>query len=215
MGTPLAATDIDQSPATAETLAAEVAALRSGDKQAFVALVRQHHRALVALARGVVGADDAEDVVQRAWVKAYRAIASFEGRASPRSWLGSIVMNEARMALRSRARVPHVFADELEDVMARRFDADGHWSDPPAAWSDGGPEALLMRDQLGECLHKILNALPPQQRAVLELRDMQGQSYEAIGDGLGISVGNVRVLLHRARQRLYLALERYEVTGQC
>lgn len=215
MGTPLVSTDIDEPPAHATSPTEEVATLRSGDKRAFAALVRQHHRALVALARGVVGADDAEDVVQRAWVKAYRAIASFEGRASPRSWLGSIVMNEARMALRSRARDPHVFADELEDVMSRRFDADGHWTDPPATWSEGGPEALLMRDQLGECLHKILDAIPPHQRAVLEMRDVQGLSYKAIGDGLGISVGNVRVLLHRARQRLYLALERYEVTGQC
>ncbi|MEX2479319.1 MAG: sigma-70 family RNA polymerase sigma factor [Gammaproteobacteria bacterium] len=193
----------------------ELAALRAGESAAFASLVRDHHRALLAVARGMVGANDAEEIVQCAWVKAYRSIASFEGRAQPRTWLTTIVMNEARMYLRKQAREPRVHAENLDDPMGERFRAGGGWRAPPSTWSHDGPEELLMQAQFGDCLHRILEAIPAQQRLVLELRDMQGRSLDTIGRELGLSAVNVRVLLHRARQRLYQAIERFEATGQC
>ncbi|MCB1836668.1 MAG: RNA polymerase subunit sigma-70, partial [Alcanivoracaceae bacterium] len=72
-----------------------IAALKAGDEQAFSRLVRHHHRVLLAVARGLVGESEAEEVVQLAWIKAHRALPTFEGRSALRTWLSRIVMNEA------------------------------------------------------------------------------------------------------------------------
>jgi len=82
----------------------ELQALRNGDQQQFSLLVRAHHMALLALATPIAGQSNAEEVVQSAWLKAYKAISTFEGRANIRTWLGKIVINEARMKLRANKR---------------------------------------------------------------------------------------------------------------
>lgn len=195
--------------------ASELDALRRGDADAFNAVVRANHRALLAVARGIVGSDDAEEIVQIAWIKAFQGIAGFEGRAKLRTWLTSIVLNEARMHLRRLAREPRMALDDTEDPFGDRFDARGGWSQPPLAWRSPRPEDALMQEQFAECLGRILDALPAQQRLVLELRDVQGLSLETIGAELGLAAGNVRVLLHRARAKMYQAIEHFEVSGEC
>jgi len=193
--------------------------LQAGDQTLFADLVRDHHRALIALAVPIVGHSEAEEVVQNAWLKAHRAIARFEGRAHIRTWLGRIVINEAKMQLRQRGRellfADWQSADESGEALAERFSANGHWQLPPTQWDMDTPEGLLMRDDLANCLEELLNAMPANQRAVLELRDTTGFSFEDVCNELSLSASNARVILHRARSQLFKLVDHYEETGEC
>jgi len=191
--------------------------LQAGDRKAFEQLVRQHHRALLAAARPLVGVDEAEEVVQIAWIKAHKALPDFEGRSSLRTWLTRIVLNEARMQLRSR-RKEVLFADTgsaEDEPMADRFTPSGMWASPPVSWSESSPDALLMGEQLGDCIEALLGVMPDNQRMLLELRDASGMDFGEICNTLEISASNARVLLHRARTRLFQLVDHYEETGEC
>lgn len=198
--------------------AEDLARLRAGDRAAFSELVHRHHRALIALVRPIVGQSDAEEVVQMAWVKAYLAIADFEGRSGVRTWLGRIAINEARMWLRKHRR--ELLLDDVqalvdEDPLAGRFGENGRWARPPSRWRSDSPEALLMGEQLADCLEELLEAMPPRQRAVFEMRDITALSFEEVCNELGVSASNARVLLHRARLRVFALVDHYEETGEC
>ncbi len=188
------------------------------DKQRLQQWVKDHHHALVALARVLLG-DDAEEAVQNAWLKAYRAMESFEGRSQVRTWLGRIVLNEAKMLLRARRREILVGNpgddDAYEAIIAKRYTGNGGWRHPPGHWHDDSPEALLTRDDLAECLETLLDSMPKAQRALLELRDATGLGFTEICNELEVSASNARVLLHRARTRLYNLVDHYEETGEC
>lgn len=193
--------------------------LKAGDRVLFAELVRDHHRALIALAGPIVGCSEAEEVVQNAWLKAYQAIGQFEGRAQIRTWLGRIVINEAKMQLRQRGK-ELLFSnwqsgDKSGDALADRFSLKGRWQSPPMHWETDTPEGLLMRDHLAGCLAELLSAMPPKQRAVLEMRDTTGFSFDDICNELSLSASNVRVVLHRARSQLYKLVDHYEETGEC
>lgn len=195
------------------------AALKTGDKTQFSTLVRDHHRALIALATPIVGFSEAEEVVQIAWVKAYKAIATFEGKSKIRTWLSRIVINEAKMQLRARKKET-LFSDlagddSNGDALEDRFAANGHWATPPATWHYDSPEALLMSDDLAQCLDRILTAMPHNQRAILEMRDSSELPFEEICNNLSITASNARVLLHRARAHLFKLVDHYQETGEC
>ena len=190
-------------------------ALRRGDSLVFSTLVRRYHRVLLTVARGMVGSDEAEAIVQESWLKAFLAIARFEGRSSLRTWLTTIVMNEARMYLRKQPRREISPVAEHGESFDDWFDADGRWLVAPARWNSPGPEDAMRAEQFGQCLARLLDELPPQQRLVLELRDVQQRALTDIADYLQLAEGNVRVLLHRARARVYRGIERYEESGQC
>jgi len=96
-----------------------------------------------------------------------------------------------------------------------RFSADGHWLLAPHAWHEDSPEALLNASELRDCLEKTLVSLPELQNSVLLLRERQGLELDAICNLLEISLSNVRVLLHRARLKVFATLEHFEETGQC
>ncbi|MDF1629800.1 MAG: sigma-70 family RNA polymerase sigma factor [Alcanivoracaceae bacterium] len=195
----------------------ELAQLRSGDEAAFARLVRAHHRALLALARPIVGESEAAEVVQIAWIKAHAALKDFEGRAALRTWLSRIVINEARMMLRQRKR--EVFLEDMQPQGAGpfvdRFRSDGHWSAPPVNWHADSPDSLLTREELADCLATLLDSLPSNQRALLELRDSDGVPFDEVCNMLGVSASNARVLLHRARSRLFALVDHFEETGEC
>ncbi len=185
----------------------------------FASLVRDHHRALIALAVPIVGPSEAEEVVQNAWLKAYRAIDGFEGRSAVRTWLSRIVINEARMQLRSRKR--EVFLEDQggnfrsPDPLDDCFRDDGRWLAPPVTWSMDSPEGLLMGADLMDCLHRLLQGMSSNQRAVLEMRDSNELSFDDICNTLDISASNARVLLHRARTELFKLVNHYQETGEC
>ena len=190
--------------------------LRSGETAAFEQLVRRHHRALIAAARSLVG-DEAEEVVQNAWIKAHRALPEFEGRSAVRTWLTRIVLNEAKMLLRKRGR--EVSLEDTTggdaDPQSWRFNNRGGWALPPRYWQVEGPHEVLSSDQLLECLQRLMGEMPGNQKALLEMRDVSGMDFEEICNSLNVSASNARVLLHRARGRVFELVDHYQETGEC
>ncbi len=170
-----------------------------------------------AVAWAIIGRSHTEEVVQDAWLAAVRGLDGFQGRSSLKTWLLTITANTAKSRLRQVRR--EVFLDDLPGphgtVDDQRFAADGHWSQPPHAWHEDSPEALLTEGELRDCLDKTLNGLSELQRSVLTLRERQGLELEEIRDLLDITLSNVRVLLHRARLKVFATLEHFEETGQC
>ncbi|KSD99924.2 hypothetical protein AO912_14870 [Pseudomonas aeruginosa] len=186
--------------------------LRSGDREAFTVLVREHHRALRALAVCIVGEAWADDAVQEAWLAAYRALPRFEGRANLKTWLWAIVRNQALARLRRERRyVPWaaVFPD-ADDGKSLRFDAADPWPTTSGPWHQEGPEALLTCAESAQCLGRAIAALPGAQRRAYRLREMEGLELDHIAEGMATSNGNVRVLLHRARSALRRVLNAYQ-----
>lgn len=182
------------------------------------AWVREHHGRLVVVARSIVGEAQAEEVVQEAWIAAFRALAQFEGRAALRTWLTRIVINAARARLRVQKRMPTVSldADDGESLpLSERFDASGHWAPALASWEVDSPEEILSREQLADCLKFYLGELPPAQQTALLLRDQSGFGFAEIAESLATTEANVRVLLHRARLKLLAVINRYEEEGEC
>lgn len=201
-------------PAADDTL---LARLRSGDQQAFRELVASYQGAMRAVAFAIVGSRNADEVVQDAWLAVVRNLDGFQQRASLKTWLLTITANTAKTRLKQQRREP--LLDDLPaphgSVGAERFADDGHWLTPPSQWDLDTPEALLTEAELRECLDKTLASLSEMQSSVLLLRERQGLELEEICNLLDISLSNVRVLLHRARLKVFATLEHFEETGQC
>lgn len=191
--------------------------LLAGDQQAFRTLVATYQGAMRAVAIAIVGAAHADEVVQDAWLAAVRNLDGFQGRSSLKTWLLTITANTAKSRLRKVRR--DVSLDDLPaphgSIDDSRFAADGHWSTAPLAWHEDSPEALLAEDELRECLEKTLLSLSELQRSVLLLRERQGLELEEICNLLEVSLSNVRVLLHRARLKVFATVEHFEETGEC
>jgi RNA polymerase sigma-70 factor (ECF subfamily) len=199
-----------------------VDALQRRDEAAFVQLVRLYQGRLLRLALLYVPIRAvAEEVVQEAWLGVLQGIDRFERRSSLKTWLFRIVANRARTrATRESRAVPFSAlrdsdgdGDEVA-VPAERFlgpdhpEWSGHWAEPPSAWPESPERELLTREML-EQVHLAIDALPPAQREVITLRDVEGATSEEVCNILGITETNQRVLLHRARSRVRAALEGY------
>jgi RNA polymerase sigma-70 factor (ECF subfamily) len=180
--------------------------LRAGDETAFSELVARYHPAMVRLALlHVRSRAVAEEVAQDAWIGLLRGIDRFEGRSSLRTWLFRIVINRAiSTGLREHVHVP-VGDDDLE-MTDGRFSQDGWWVTPPAHWAD---EVLdrMTAPALVERVREVIATLPPLQRNVVTLRDVDGLTAAEVCQVLDISEVNQRVQLHRARNRIRSALE--------
>ncbi|MGH2779707.1 MAG: RNA polymerase sigma factor [Actinomycetota bacterium] len=181
--------------------------LRAGDEDAFATLVDLHHAAMVRLARGYVRSGAiAEEVAQDAWLGLLRGIDGFEERSSLRTWLFRIVVNRAiSTGLHERRHLP-VDDGELEDDNGR-FSKDGWWVTPPAHWADEAIERITA-PELAARIRQLIYDLPPGQRQVVTLHDVEELSSADVCAILGISQANQRVLLHRGRARLRRELER-------
>jgi RNA polymerase sigma-70 factor (ECF subfamily) len=188
-----------------------VARLREGDEAAFVALAGRHQATMLRLASAFVpSAAVAEEVVQDTWVATLRGIDGFDGRAAFKTWLLAILVNRAKSAGMSEARSLPI-GDAGPAVDRSRFDAGGAWTSPPRPWVEESDDRLMARGLRGR-LELALKRLPARQRAVVILRDVDGLSGEEVCGVLGISAGNQRVLLHRARSDLRAALEEFVET---
>jgi RNA polymerase sigma-70 factor (ECF subfamily) len=183
--------------------------LRAGDRGTYEHVVSAYHGAMTRLARSIIGDAAAEEIVQEAWIKAIRSLPGFEGRSSLRVWLLRIVRNEALSTLRKISRAPTTesFGDDETDG---RYNANGSWRVPPSAWSGDTPEALVAVEEMRAVVDKTLAVMPSLQRSVLTLRDVDEISLNEICNILDISASNARVLLHRARMRLWLAIDQYQ-----
>ena len=174
--------------------AAEIDALvqraRSGDGRAFEELARREERALYRHAARIVGpGPDAEDVVQDAFISAWRSIRSFEG-TSFRAWLFRIVTNRALDRIRARRRKAEVPLDPPEDEEIT-------WAEPAAPGPDLA-EIASHREAL-VVVEEALRDVPEEQRAALLLRDVEGFAYEEIAIMTNVEVGTVKSRIHRAR----------------
>jgi RNA polymerase sigma-70 factor (ECF subfamily) len=164
---------------------------RRGDGRAFEQLALEIERPLYRHASRMLGPDDAEDAVQDALLSAWKSLASFEG-TSFRAWVFRIVTNRALDRLRARKRRPELPLDPpTED------DDSAGWAEPAAP----GPElADLAADREAlRVVEEALEALPPEQRAVLLLRDVEGFAYEEIATITSTQVGTVKSRIHRGR----------------
>lgn len=178
-----------------------VARLQRGDEAAFEELVRTHSGRLLAVARRFLGNnEDAQDAVQDAFIRAFKAIHSFEARAQLHTWLHRILVNTALMKLRERRRRPTESIDELLPTFA----ADGHQTVESRDWSD----ALLERKEAAALVREAIAMLPDQYREVLLLRDIEDRDTAEAAEILGTSSNVVKVRLHRARQALRTLLDR-------
>jgi RNA polymerase sigma-70 factor (ECF subfamily) len=206
--------------ATERTEEQILARLRDGDEEAFCALVRRHSPSMLRVAMAFVSRRAvAEEVVQETWLNVLRGLEGFEAQSSLRTWIYAILGNCARRRGEQEHRlVPlsELVADEASGddlgVSRERFFDDGRWA---GMWStavprwDDLPEERLASRELRAALLEAINALPRMQRAVITLRDIEGWPSEEVCGYLGVTDGNQRVLLHRARAGARAALERY------
>lgn len=184
--------------------------LRSGNERAYRRLIRRYHTVLVNLAQGIIGSRaQAEEVVQDSWLAVFRNVARFEGRSSLAGWLFTIVMNRARTRITSEGRTVALPGSEGHEraVDMSNFTADGHWSELPALWDVLDPERQVGGRQLWAHVMDIIETLPAGQKAVILLRDLEQRSAEEACELLSISAENQRVLLHRARGRIRVAID--------
>jgi RNA polymerase sigma-70 factor (ECF subfamily) len=193
-----------------------VEGLRAGDEAAFAAVMRMYGRGMLRVAEMYVSSRAvAEDVVQEAWVGVLRGIGRFEGRSSLKTWLYRIVANTAKTrGVRESRSVP--FSSLGDGGDERTVDPDrfigsgerfpGHWAVPPQAWA---PEGRLLADETLEVVERAIEKLPPAQRAVITMRDVEGFTSEEVCNALDLTETNQRVLLHRARAKVRSALEEY------
>jgi RNA polymerase sigma-70 factor, ECF subfamily len=181
--------------------------LRAGDENAFAELVRRYHRLMLRVARGYVRTDAvAEEVVQEAWLAVVRGIERFEGRSSFKTWLLRIVANRAMTSGAKEARsVPVEPSVSADHFVPEGEPGAGAWSTPPEPW----PEDQLLADETRAVIDRAIEELPPLQRAVVSMRDIEGLSSEEVQEALDVSAGNQRVLLHRGRQKVREALNAY------
>jgi RNA polymerase sigma-70 factor, ECF subfamily len=185
--------------------------LLAGDEEAFAQLVAAHHGALLRLALTFVSdRGTAEEVVQETWLAVVKGLKSFERRSSLKTWIFRILVNRARTRGARDGRT--VNFSELEDVeddtsLLDRFSGQGRWVQPPALWQEQDPEDLLLRRETVDSLEDAVARLPPAQRAVITLRDIQGVEAQEVCNVLSITETNQRVLLHRARAKVRAVME--------
>ena len=198
--------------------AAAIAALRAGDERIFAELMRMYNASLLRVALIYVASRAvAEDVVQETWIAVLRGIDRFEARSSLKTWIFRILTNIAKTrgqregrtvpfsALERPESVPEPAVDPSRFLPADHERWPGHWASKPVPW----PEERLLAAETRAVVEHAVEQLPPAQRAVISLRDIEGWSAEEARNALGVSETNQRVLLHRARSKVRQALEDY------
>src|SRR5207247_1608815 len=178
--------------------------LRAGHEWAFETMVRLYGGRLLAVARRFTRNDqDAQDVVQSAYLSAFRALDRFEGACLLSTWLHRIVVNTALMKLRARRRKPE---ESIEDLLPS-FQEDGHHVEQFSDW--GAPaDRLLERKETRAAIRACIEQLPENYRAVLKLRDIEELATQEVAEMLGMTPTAVKVRLHRARQALSTLLRK-------
>ena len=180
-----------------------VHAAKAGDMSAFEELVRRYDRNVFRIAQHITqNREDAEDVVQDAFLKAYQNLPRFQEQSKFYTWLVRIAVNEALMKLRKRR--PERFVSLDEDVKTE----DDSLPREVADWSPN-PEQLYNQEELRDILSRTIQGLPPTFRTVFVLRDVEGLSTEETAEALELSVPAVKSRLLRARLQLRERLNRY------
>jgi len=169
--------------------------VQAGDKTAFDLLVRKYqHRVLKLVSRFVSDAAEAEDVAQEAFLKAYRALASFRGDSAFYTWLYRIAINTAKNALVSNRRRPVDFDLDLQDP--EQYDRHARLKEGDT------PEGVLLTEEIRSVVEKAMEQLPEDLRTAIVLRELEGLSYEEIAEAMDCPVGTVRSRIFRAREAI-------------
>jgi RNA polymerase sigma-70 factor, ECF subfamily len=179
-----------------------VAQAREGDKIAFGELVRRYEGKIFRLAQHITqNREDAEDVLQETFLKAYEHLDQFQGNSKFYTWVVRIAVNQSLMKLRRRKTDRSVSLDETidtgEDTIVREI----------AAWGED-PEERFSREELGEILDSAVKGLETPYRSVFVLRDIEELSTEETANALGLSIPAVKSRLLRARLQLREKLTR-------
>ncbi|MEA2177130.1 MAG: hypothetical protein QOG77_427 [Solirubrobacteraceae bacterium] len=197
-----------------------LARLREGDATAFGALVDRYAAPMLRVARLYVPSDAvAQEVVQETWLAVLQGLDAFEERSSLTTWLFRILVNRARTRGEREARTvpfatlaarecaePYAAVDPDRFLPADDASRPPHWATPPRRWDDL-PERHLDARETADLVREALALLPPMQRIVMIMRDLEGWEPPDVCAALEISDGNQRVLLHRARSRVRACLE--------
>jgi RNA polymerase sigma-70 factor (ECF subfamily) len=195
-----------------------LARLRAGDETAFEALVTQLYGTMLTVARTYVkDRAVAEEVVQETWLGVINGLDRFEGRSSLKTWILSILVNQAKTrGTRESRTVPfaslapedHAPAVEPERFRGPHEPYTGGWRSFPANWNAAAGTIVEDRETIRVAMRAIAE-LPLTQQTVIRMRDVEGYTSEEVCATLAVSEANQRVLLHRARSRVRSALERH------
>jgi RNA polymerase sigma-70 factor (ECF subfamily) len=193
-----------------------LAALQRGDEQVFAELVQQHQALMLRVAsRYVRNRTVAEEVVQETWLGVLNGLATFEGRASLKTWIFRILTNRAiTRAQREGRAVPFSsLGDDGDDEPAvdpDRFRPESdRWAGGWKSFPHPLPEDRLLERETLAMIAAAIAELPARQHTVIVMRDVEGWSAEEVCASLAISEANQRVLLHRARSKVRSCLESY------
>ncbi len=169
--------------------------VQQGDKQAFNVLVLKYQQKVANLvSRYVRDADEALDVTQEAFIKAYRALPGFRGDSAFYTWLYRIAVNTAKNHLAAQSRRPP--QDDIEADVAEQMDAGAALKDRAT------PEQLAMQHDLAQAIKAALDHLPQDLRTAITLRELEGLSYEEIAQVMDCPIGTVRSRIFRAREAI-------------
>ncbi len=206
-----------KSPHLAKAKGGLIARLRSGEERAFDELVAQQQGTLIRMALGYV-ADRAvaEEVVQDTWMAVIESLNRFEGRSSLYTWICGILIHKAKD--RGVREKRHTTFSDLESdddndeaIDPSRFPRSGEWAGRwaflPQPWDDRTPEKLLVSKQAADCIQRAIDALPVTLKEVLILRDEDGVKTKDVCKKLNITQPNLYVRLHRARERVRVAVQ--------
>lgn len=174
--------------------------VQRGDKKAFDILVLKYQHKLVKLvSRYVYDSSEVLDVVQEAFLKAYRAIPTFRGDSAFYTWLYRIGVNTAKNHLISQGRKPPRVDVDAEE--AEQFEGESQLKEYAT------PEGLLLKEEVQDTVIKAIDNLPDDLKTAITLRELEGLSYEEIAEAMGCPVGTVRSRIFRAREAIHQKLE--------
>jgi RNA polymerase sigma-70 factor, ECF subfamily len=169
--------------------------VQAGDTAAFDLLVRKYqHRIAALIGRYVSDWSEVQDVAQETFIRAYRALGNFRGDAQFYTWLHRIAVNTAKNHLVAHNRRPPTDDIDIED--AEHFDSGIRLRDSDT------PERELMRQQLEQTVMRAVEALPEELRVAINLREVDGLSYDEIAERMGCPIGTVRSRIFRAREAI-------------
>jgi RNA polymerase sigma-70 factor (ECF subfamily) len=169
--------------------------VQRGDKEAFNLLVRRYQTKLSSLvSRYVSTHSDVSDVVQEAFIKAYRALPNFRGESAFYTWLYRIAVNSAKNYLTAQGRKPPSTDVDAED--AEFYEGNS------ALKEDASPESLLLSEEVKKVIFQTIESLPDELRVAITLREIEGMSYDEIAGIMDCPVGTVRSRIFRAREAI-------------